>query len=68
VASLLIERQYRNHTKIPKQKRRTTRTIFEVFEGYAWVLIKVPEGHYRRPSVLTVDQQEIYTALKLNPP
>lgn len=65
---LLIERQYRNHTKVPKQQRRTTRNIFEAFEGYAWVLIKVPEGSYRRPSVLTADQQEIYTALELNPP
>src|SRR5919204_281525 len=68
VAYLLLERQYRNHTKVPKQKRRTTRSIFEVFEGYAWVLIKVPEGYYRRPSALTADQQEIYTALELNPP
>jgi hypothetical protein len=31
-------------------------------------LIKVPEGYYRRPSVLTADQQEIYTAWELNPP
>jgi hypothetical protein len=68
VAYLLIERQYRNHTKVPKQTRRTTRNILEVFAGYAWVWIKVPEGHDRRPSVLTVDQQEIYPALKLNPP
>jgi transposase len=68
VAYLLIERQYRKHTRVLKQKRRTTRNIFEVFEGYVWVLIKVSEGYYRRPSVLTVDQQELYTVLKLNPP
>jgi Domain of unknown function (DUF4277) len=68
VAYLLIERQYRKHTRICKQKRRTTRNIFEVFEGYVWVVVKVSEGYYRRPSVLTVDQQEIYTVLKLNPP
>jgi transposase len=65
---LLIERRYRNHTKESKQKRRTTRNILEAFEGYMWVLIKVPEGYYRRPSVLTADQQEIYTALELHPP
>jgi transposase len=68
VAYLLLERQYRKHTKVPKQKRRTTSNILEMFEGYAWVLIKVPEGYYRRRSVLTADQQEIYTALELNPP
>jgi transposase len=68
VACLLIEREYRHHTRIPPQKRRTTRNIFEVCEGSAWVLIKVSEGYYRRPSVLTVDQQEIYTVWKLNPP
>jgi transposase len=65
---LLIERQYRNHTKVLKRKRRTTRNILEVFSGYSWVLIKVPEGYYRRPSTLTADQQEIYTALDLDPP
>jgi transposase len=68
VAYLLLERQYRNHTKIPKQKRRTTRDILEAFAGYAWVLIEVSEGYYRRPSALTADQQEIYIALELNPP
>ena len=30
---LLIERQYRNHTKVPKQQQRTTRNIFEAFAG-----------------------------------
>jgi transposase len=68
VAYLLLERQYRNHTKVAKHKRRTTRNILEVFERYAWVLIKVPEGYYRRSSVLTADQQEIYTVLESNPP
>jgi transposase len=68
VVYLLLERQYRNHTKVPKQKRRTTRKILETFKGYMWVLIKVPAGYYRRPSTLTADQQEIYAALELNPP
>jgi transposase len=33
VAYLLLERQYRKHTTVPKQKRRTTSNILEVFEG-----------------------------------
>lgn len=33
-----------------------------------WGFIKVPEGYYRRTSALTADQQEISTALELNPP
>jgi hypothetical protein len=68
VAYLLIERESRHHTRVPKQKRRTAKTIFAVFEGPAWVWIKVSAGYYRHPRVLTVDQQEIYTVWKLNPP
>jgi transposase len=68
VVYLLIKCQYRKHTKEPKQKRRTTRNLLEAFEGYVWVLIKVREWYYRRPSALTADQREIYTALALNPP
>ena len=33
VAYLLLERQYRKHTTVPKQQRRTTSNILEVFEG-----------------------------------
>jgi hypothetical protein len=33
VADLLLERQYRKQTTVPKQKRRTTSNILEVFEG-----------------------------------
>lgn len=69
LAYLLIERMYRNNTKEPKQKRRTTRDIFESFEGYSWLFIKVSGGdYYPRPSPLTSDQKEIYEALELNPP
>ena len=68
VALLLRERQDRKPTKVPQQNRRTTSHILEVCEGEAWVLIKGPAGSYRRPSVLTAAQQEIYTALALNPP